>query len=576
MRHLTPARQARPTGDVISLEDAPQGIAQQRAVATKRSARRLRLNAVALFVASLLGCTTSPKPSPDAGTCECTPVHCDDAGTPPPNCDGGVALTCDGGQPLACDAGVAPEDVELQVTPSGTPYSLRSALARAGQLTTTSRHVVVRLANGTYDMTQHSNADCGGVPCITFVGIPNPERIDIIGNTAQPADVVLRFRQPADAGAYWPGGFYLYEAKSYGRLDGFTLRADYDGWVDRAAHTPKQVAFPAPSDIRFTTMALWARGGARVTLGPQVLVEGFYFGVASEGLGTWVDASGVRVTGCGDAAFIAWAGATLTANDSEASWCAAWGWGLGSGYVAETVHPARIANYADSDPLTRDDLIRTYAYDYATGVRAGVDRPLLDFVDSELAALGRRTLVTADRARAHDNLFVGFLGNVGGELRAASAIAYRNGLSSVASPGPIWRGGFVAQLGSVLHADSAVSFHNAGSGFASLLRSTLTARHATAFGNTAQGFQALEEDSVTIAQGARAFSFGAPQPTGYLAEREAVVVVSQSARAGSQAAAFDFDDPLSARRIRVTPQPNTVSDYSPPRRQSGNDGGVMR
>ena len=110
----------------------------------------------------------------------------------------------------------------------------------------------------------------------------------------------------------------MFEQKQYGMFDGFTMDGPYNGWTDRGSRTPDQTPFPSSSNIKFTTMGVWARNGAQVTIGPNVRIRGFYFGIASEGVETVVHADHVKVEQCGDAGFIAWTGGTLYANDSEA------------------------------------------------------------------------------------------------------------------------------------------------------------------------------------------------------------------------------------------------------------------
>ncbi len=456
----------------------------------------------------------------------------------------------------------SPEHEMLRVTPGGAPYSLKSALEYIQKNETKADRFTIQLADGTYDMRQHSNSMCGQVPCITFVGIQSPQKIAIIGNREQPERVVLHFKKPTDT-SYWMGGFYLYEPKTYGTFDGFTMKGDYSGWADKLAHSPNTQQFPNPADIRFTTMALWARGGAKVTFGPHVRIEGFYFGVAAESTGTEVVADGVRVTDCGDAGFIVWSGARLSARDTHAAWCAAHGWGLGTGYVAETADPHKIGSYSDADPATDDAAIRTYTYEYAKGVRNSVEIPLFAFIQKEIALYKGRSKLIADGAVAHDNLMAGFLANVGGEVIAPRAHAYRNGISSVANPGPIQKGGFVAQIQSQLSAEDSVSYHNANTGYVSLLQSSLSAARARAFGNIHHGFYSLEAQSVIHAAAARSFSFGAPQQFGFGAERNANIYIDQLTRSGVETTSETFFNDMTQTQVTIVPEKNVQWEYSP-------------
>ncbi|MFZ2706808.1 MAG: peptidoglycan-binding domain-containing protein [Minisyncoccia bacterium] len=455
-----------------------------------------------------------------------------------------------------------PEHEILLVTPSGSPHTLTSALEYVQKNETKVNRFTIQLADGTYDMRQHSNSMCGHVPCITFVGIQNPEKVAIIGNKEQPERVVLHFKKPTDA-AYWMGGFYLYEPKTYGTFDGFTMKGDYSGWTDKQAHSPNAQRFPSPADIRFTTMALWVRNGAKVTFGPHVRIEGFYFGVAAESQGTEVVADGVRVADCGDAGFIVWSGARLMARDTHVAWCAAHGWGLGTGYVAETADPHKIGLYSDADPETDDATIRTYSYDYAKGVRSSVEIPLFAFIQKEIALYKGRSKLIADGAVAHDNLMAGFLANVGGEVIAPRAHAYRNGISSIANPGPIQKGGFVAQIQSLLSAEDSVSYHNANTGYVSLLQSTLSVARARAFGNIYHGFYSLEAQSVIHAPAARSFSFGAPQQFGFGAERNANIYIDQLTRSGDETTSETFFNDMTQSQVTIVPEKNVQWEYSP-------------
>ena len=465
--------------------------------------------------------------------------------------------------------------VIYQVSPNGSPYSLKSALEILKTADAGAQDVIIKLADGTYDMSAHSNDSCGGIQCITFTGIPNPSRISIIGNTAHPENVVLHFAKPSNSTQFWPGGFYLFEQKEYGMFDGFTMEGPYNGWTDRGSRTPDQTPFPSSSNIKFTTMGVWARNGARVTIGPNVRIKGFYFGIASEGVETVVHADHVKVEQCGDAGFIAWTGGTLYANDSEASWCAAYGWGLGAGYVSETASPQGIASYSDSDPLTDDAAIRTYTYDYSKGVRASVEIPLLSYVTSEINRYGGRSKLFSDRAWSHDNLVAGYIANVGGQIQMNNALAFRNGLSSVPVSGPTLSGGVVAQINGSVQANDSIAYHNGKYGFASLLASDIRAVNSKVFGNVWHGFYALEQGSKITASGASSFSFGAQQMFGYGAERTAIIVVSSTTKAGVNAGSFSFFDPLTNSMLSVVAEKNTQWDYSPAIGATGNEGGTI-
>lgn len=449
-----------------------------------------------------------------------------------------------------------------QVTPNGVPYSLKTAI-EAAKTNTTSPSITIALADGVYDMSVHSNTMCGNIPCITFNGVPDPSRISLIGNKKNPERVVLRFAKPAKSTDYSPGGFYLYEDKDYGTLDGFTMEGPYSGWKDRANHVPDTTPFPDPSSITFTTMALWATNGADVKIGPNVRVKNFYFGIFADGPGTSVHAEKVRVEGCGDSGFYAGKGAALYANDTEASWCAAYGWGLGVGYASESVYPHSLYAYSDSDPKTDDVAIRSYAYDYAKGVRASIEKPLLSFIDAEIKRNSGRTLLIADRSKSHDNLMTGYLANVGGKMQIKDAIAYRNGLGSESLPSSLTRGGIAAQANGIIDAQGAISYRNEPHSIIALLASEINARHAKSFGNGNHGFYALEQGSVIYAQGASSFSYGADQKYGFGAERDSKIYIDSGTKAGSDANAFSFIDPIVGSKVRVTPKAHTQWDFSP-------------
>jgi hypothetical protein len=461
----------------------------------------------------------------------------------------------------ACVPNDAPADVTLNVSPQGTPYSLKTALVAAKNLPQQVKTITIKLADGTYDMSAASMDMCGVVPCISFAGFVNPARLKIIGNTEHPERVVLAFKAPQQG--YWPGGFYMYEQKIYPYFDGFTMQGPYNGWASRDARTPVTTAFPSADQITFTTMAFWARNGAQVTIGPHVRIAGFYFGIAAEGVGTVVTANGVQVSGCGDAGFIAWTGGVIHAHDSEASWCAAFGWGLGTGYVAETLNPHDVASYADDNPDTDDAAIRTYTYNYALGVRSSVETPLLQLVDKRIRDYGTRSRINAERSRAHDNLIAGYLSNIGGSIEAQSASAYRNGLSSVPTPSPILKGGFVAQINGRIAAPASMSFHNANYGYAALLGSEINADTAYAFGNTLHGMYTLEAGSSISARGSDAFSFGAAQRYGFGAERTGKVYINATTKSGAGAQPFTFFNPMTGGDTRVIPVAHTDWDYYP-------------
>lgn len=463
-----------------------------------------------------------------------------------------------------------PAITTYQVTSDGNPYTLKSALAALKTADPSIPEVTIKLADGTYDMNVHSNDNCGGISCITFNGISNPSRIKIIGNIAHPENVVLKFSKPANTASYWAGGFYFYENKTYGTLDGFTMDGPYNGWSDRNSRTPDQTPFPDASSIKFTTMALWAKNGAKVTMGPNVRIKGFYFGIAADGPGTVVHAEHVTVENCGDAGFIAWKGSTLYATDSEASWCAAYGWGLGAGYVSESADPNALASYSDTDPATDDAAIRTYSYNYSTGVRNSVEIPLLNFVNGQINKYGGRAVLNASNAKSHDNLVAGYVANIGGQLQMNNAYAYRNGLSSVTVNGPVLHGGVVAQVNGSVQADNSFSYHNGQYGFVSLLGSEVRANNAKAFDNIWHGFYALEQGSTIYSSGASSFSYGADQMFGFGAERNATIYVNSSTKAGVQVPSFSFFDPLTGSTLPVSPKANTQWDFSPAIGTTGN------
>jgi hypothetical protein len=156
----------------------------------------------------------------------------------------------------------------------------------------------------------------------------------------------------------------------------------------------------------------------------------------------------------------------------------------------------------------------------------------------------------------------GYLANVGGKIQMKDAVAYQNGLGP-APASALQRGGIVAQVNGILDAQGAFSYRNGNHGFLALLSSDINARKAKSFGNDNHGFYSLEKGSVIYAQGASAFSYGESQKYGFGTERDSKIYIDSSTKAGDDADAFSFFDPIAKKKVRVSPEPLAEWEFSP-------------
>lgn len=202
------------------------------------------------------------------------------------------------------DAGIVPTGAFItssQTLNVPTDYaSISAALTYLGGLTIVKDAIVtIQVANGTYVQSS-----------VNYCAHPNGVRIRIIGNTTTPASCKI---QCASSDAFYvPAGYEI------GEINGFYLEK-----------TGSKANIGVLTD-----------SGSISKLGPMIVTDNFYYGVASRYGGNIV-ANGtsasdrVLVLNAGDAGFWAYEGGDLFARYGESQGANDSANGLGSGFVAE-------------------------------------------------------------------------------------------------------------------------------------------------------------------------------------------------------------------------------------------------
>ena len=206
-----------------------------------------------------------------------------------------------------------------------------------------------RIASGTEVVIQvASNSVSGTVYTVSGqVSLYHPDgmSIRILGNVDDPSKCTLNFST---------NGFWLYPGRSLLELNGFKLHCT------------------AEKKNESSKLAITADGGTFNKVGPNIIVDNFYYGISAWHNG-YVDCSGVTVTNSGDCGIWSFIGSFVKCNDANVS---------GSNDSINELGGGIVAEFSSS--------------------------------------------IEANRAITHDNWLCGFSSISGSAIRAWSSVSYSN------------------------------------------------------------------------------------------------------------------------------------------------------
>ncbi len=187
---------------------------------------------------------------------------------------------------------------------SGAPWL---TLARAfdslkDQIIATDVTVTIDIADGTYVSTVENSIDH-----------PNGDRISIVGNAGVEANVVLHYNKTTGGGT---NGLTISDGNRFGSINGVTIRGAY---VDTSVANGR-------SGILVTK-------NASVTLGANVTIDKFYYGVTAD-WGGFVFADSCAITNGGLAAFWANQGGIIQVDNATATTMIVTSLNRGTGFLA--------------------------------------------------------------------------------------------------------------------------------------------------------------------------------------------------------------------------------------------------
>ncbi|MEO2215879.1 hypothetical protein ABGV49_02215 [Chromobacterium vaccinii] len=379
---------------------------------------------------------------------------------------------------LALGAGAIEGFVKLSV-PSIFP-TIQSALDFCAKASIRGKgYVRIQLEDGVYD----------GLSTIE-PQIAYGDRVEIIGNEANPDKVVLNFNSAGNNGC----GFLFLRGNSICRINGMTLNGN--GWVSHGVWADQSYGG-----------GVFANYNSQVLVGGAMRINKFYYGVSSR-YGSAVRCEpGVIVTEAGDVAFHAFAGGSLDAQGCTAIAAAHTKEGLGFGFCAEMGGSLDASSWSLSEKSRATDcgIAGFYALTGgsiwahgATAERNGRNGFLAiesgkieankygDIASTALNnqlqgyfAQGAGSFINANSAKASGNGKEGFLAADGATMDITVAQASGNKAH-----------GFSALENAVLYGDAAVADGNGGNGFNAASLSTLRGDWLTARNNQKNGFYA--------------------------------------------------------------------------------------
>ncbi|MBS1079103.1 glycosyl hydrolase family 28-related protein [Gluconobacter kondonii] len=166
----------------------------------------------------------------------------------------------------------------------------------------------INIADGTYSLTQIEPQFPEG-----------SDRIQFIGNTETPANVVLNFD-----GTNNQCGFLFQRGNGCYLIDGVTINSE-NAWVSHGVWNDQCYG-----------AAIMAQYGSRTVVGGSVRINNFYYGVSSRYGSVIYCHPGVIVQQAGDVGFHAFGSASINAQNCQALYCAHTSEGLGFGFCAES------------------------------------------------------------------------------------------------------------------------------------------------------------------------------------------------------------------------------------------------
>lgn len=312
-------------------------------------------------------------------------------------------------------------------------------------------HVVISVRDGTYVLPGAIEMTHG-----------NGSQIDLIGNVSNPAAVTLTFPNSTD-------GIYLRDSHTLGYLNGFTFRGE---WA-------------LSGNAGLATSGIRASANASITLGDQMIVKNFYYGVQAD-QGGFVEADRVKVIDAGDAGLFAYDGGIIDASYATVTRAVDTTRGLGSGVVAEIGGRVRCNNIVVTDCL-KAGLQAIGGNIRADNFSANSNRRYGVYVE-------RNGIFDADGiCSANNNRSDGVHVESGGVFSTFGALTVQNNAGS---------GLFVSQ-GTARIATGARFLNNTGSGINARAKSSVIVTGATVTGNRecgvdAQGISYVEITSSTI------------------------------------------------------------------------------
>jgi hypothetical protein len=292
--------------------------------------------------------------------------------------------------------------------------TIQAALASLDGKPLGSHLVTIQVADGDYTYTSAVEA-----------GHPDGDNIQIIGNVASPAACKITFQNCE--------GFVAYRGNSLRLIDGFTVESD-----------------------RWTSHGVWAstghsgfrasRGGS-LTVGGNVVVNKFYYGVQADGGGNLFLTTGFQCAEAGDVGVFAFDGGSIVAGTITVTLAKDTANGLGFGIMAEDGGSV----YANGATCTSNSI-------------AGI-----------AAKSGGCVIAKTSTCNS----------NGAGVLADSNGVVECNGTTCSSNTNQ----GFLADLNGSITAGSCTASSN-GQGFMARRRGFIDARNASATGNTNEGFLA--------------------------------------------------------------------------------------
>ncbi|WP_031295683.1 hypothetical protein, partial [Pseudogulbenkiania ferrooxidans] len=310
------------------------------------------------------------------------------------------------------------------------------------------------------------------------------DRVEIIGNEANPDKVALNFNSAGNNGC----GFLFLRGNSICRINGMTLNGN--GWLSHGVWANQSYGG-----------GVFANYNSQVLVGGAMRINKFYYGVSSRYGSAIRCEPGVVVTEAGDVAFHAFAGGSLDAQNCTATNAAHTQEGLGFGFCAEmsgsldaSQSHASDCGIAGFNALTGGSIWahgataqrngrngftaveggKIEANKYGDTASAALNNQLQGFF-----AQGAGSFINANSAKASGNGKEGFLARDGATMDITVAQASGNK-----------EHGFSALENAVLYGDAAVADGNDGHGFNASSLSTLRGDWLTARNNKWDGFHA--------------------------------------------------------------------------------------